>query len=132
MKFRIVAGSSTSIYRQIADQVARFVATGDLAVGEPLPSIRGLAKELLINPNTVVKAYSDLVRDGIVETQAGRGFFVAKRRQVYSKSERLRRLDEAIQGLVNQAVSLDFSLDEVSQRTLDALQAAYQNISPKQ
>ena len=132
MKFRIVAGSSTSIYRQIADQVARFVATGDLAVGEPLPSIRGLAKELLINPNTVVKAYSDLVRDGIVETQAGRGFFVAKRRQVYSKSERLRRLDEAIQGLVNQAVSLDFSLDEVSQRTLDALQAAYQTISPKQ
>lgn len=130
MKFRIVAGSSTSIYRQIADQVARFVATGDLAVGEPLPSIRGLAKELLINPNTVVKAYSDLVRDGIVETQAGRGFFVAKRRQVYSKSERLRRLDEAIQGLVNQAVSLDLSLDEVSQRTLDALQSAYQTINP--
>lgn len=130
MKFRIVAGSSTSIYRQIADQVARFVATGDLAVGEPLPSIRGLAKELLINPNTVVKAYSDLVRDGIVETQAGRGFFVAKRRQVYSKSERLRRLDEAIQGLVNQAVSLDLALDEVSQRTLDALHSAYQTNNP--
>lgn len=130
MKFRIVAGSSTSIYRQIADQVARAVATGDLAVGEPLPSIRGLAKELLINPNTVVKAYSDLVRDGIVETHAGRGFFVAKRRQVYSKSERLRRLDEAIHGLVNQAVSLDLSLDEVSQRTLDALNAAYQTINP--
>jgi GntR family transcriptional regulator len=132
MKFRIVAGSSTSIYRQIADQVARFVSTGELAVGEPLPSIRGLAKELLINPNTVVKAYSDLVRDGIVETQAGRGFFVAKRRQIYSKSERLRRLDEAIQALVNLAVSLDLSLDEVSQRTLDALQSAYKTIPPKQ
>ena len=132
MKFRIVAGSSTSIYRQIADQVARAVANGDLAVGEPLPSIRALAKELLINPNTVVKAYSDLVRDGIAETQAGRGFFVAKRRQVYSKSERLRRLDEAIRGLVNQAVSLDLSQDEVTQRTLDALQSAYQtNTSTK-
>ncbi len=130
MKFRIVAGSSISIYRQIADQVARAVATGDLPVGEPLPSVRALAKELVINPNTVVKAYSDLVRDGIVENQAGRGFYVAKRRQVYSKSERLRRLDEAIQGLINQAVSLDFSLDEVAQRTQDALQSAYRAVSP--
>ena len=130
MKFRIVAGSSISIYRQIADQVARAVATGDLPVGEPLPSVRALAKELVINPNTVVKAYADLVRDGIVETQAGRGFYVAKRRQVYSKSERLRRLDEAIQGLINQAVSLDFSLAEVAQRTQDALQSAYRAVSP--
>lgn len=130
MKFRVVAGSSISIYRQIADQVARAVATGDLPVGEPLPSVRALAKELVINPNTVVKAYADLARDGIVETQAGRGFYVAKRRQVYSKSERLRRLDEAIQGLINQAVSLDFSLDEVSHRTQDALQSAYRAVSP--
>ena len=130
MKFRIVAGSSTSIYRQIADQVARAVATGELPVGEPIPSVRALAKELVINPNTVVKAYADLVRDGIVETQAGRGYFVAKRRQVYSKSERLRRLDEAIQGLINQAVSLDFSLDEVAQRTHDALNSAYRTVSP--
>ena len=130
MKFRIVAGSSTSIYRQIADQVARAVATGELPVGEPIPSVRALAKELVINPNTVVKAYADLVRDGIVETQAGRGYFVAKRRQVYSKSERLRRLDEAIQGLINQAVSLDFSLDEVAQRTHDSLNSAYRTVSP--
>ena len=130
MKFKIVAGSSTAIYRQIADQVARAAASGDLPVGEPLPSVRALARELVINPNTVVKAYADLVRDGILETQAGRGFYVAKRRQVYSKSERLRRLDDAIQGLINQAVSLDFSIDDVTQRTQSALEHAYRVVSP--
>lgn len=116
MHFRIVAGSGVPIYRQIADQIVRGIATGELAVGDSIPSVRQLARELVINPNTVAKAYAELVDTGVLETQAGRGYFIAKRRQVFTKAERLRRLDESIEALMNQAVALDISLDEVVDR----------------
>ena len=116
MHFRIVAGSGVPIYRQIADQIARGVANGKLEIGQPLPSVRQLARDLVINPNTVAKAYAELVDAGILETQAGRGFYVAKRRQVYTKAERMRRLDEAIEALINLSVSLDVSPEETMER----------------
>ena len=116
MHIRIMPGSGAPIYRQIADQIGRGVANGELAVGEAVPSVRQLARELIINPNTVAKAYADLVDSGILDNQAGRGFFVAKRRQVYSKAERMRRLDETIESLINHSVSLDVSPDEVAKR----------------
>ena len=116
MHFRIVAGSGVPIYRQIADQIARGVANGKLEIGQPLPSVRQLARDLVINPNTVAKAYAELVDAGILETQAGRGFYVAKRRQVYTKAERMRRLDEAIEALINLSVSLDVSPEETMDR----------------
>ena len=105
LTIRIVAGSTAPIYRQIVDQITRSVASGELSVGESVPSVRQLARELVINPNTVAKAYAELVDSGFLETQAGKGFFVAKRRQVYSKTERLRRIDESIDQLVNQATT---------------------------
>lgn len=116
MQIRVIPGSNAAIYRQIADQIRRAVATGELAVGDPLPSVRALAKELVINPNTVAKAYAELVRDGVLETQAGRGAFVAKRRNVFSKAERLRRLDEALDAAVSEAITLDFSSEEILER----------------
>lgn len=116
MQIRIVAGSNAAIYKQIADQISRSVAAGELEVGQMLPSVRQLARELVINPNTVAKAYADLVQSGIVETQAGKGFYVAKRRQVYTKTERLRRMDESIQSLINQSLTLGFSAEEVLHR----------------
>jgi TPR repeat protein len=64
----------------------------------------------------VAKAYAELVDNGFLETQAGKGFFVAKRRQVYSKTERLRRIDESIDQLVNQAMTLDIEPDVIVQR----------------
>ena len=117
MHIRIVAGSGVPIYRQIADQIARSVANGKTAVGQSLPSVRQLARDLVINPNTVAKAYADLVDAGILETQAGRGFYVAKRRQVYTRSERMRRLDESIEALINLSVSLDITPEETLERT---------------
>ncbi|MBL8873680.1 MAG: GntR family transcriptional regulator [Planctomycetaceae bacterium] len=113
---RIVAGSTAPIYRQIVDQVTRGVASGELSVGESVPSVRQLARELVINPNTVAKAYAELVDSGFLETQAGKGFFVAKRRQVYTKAERLRRIDECIDQLVNQTLALDIAPEEIVQR----------------
>lgn len=116
MQIRITPGSSSAIFRQIVDQVQRAIATGDLAVGDPLPSVRALAKELVVNPNTVAKAYSELVREGVLQTQPGRGAFVAPRRDVYSQAERLRRLDDALDAAINSSIALNFSGDEIIQR----------------
>lgn len=116
MQIRVIPGSSTAIYRQIADQVRRAVATGDLAIGDPLPSVRVLAKELVVNPNTVAKAYAELIRDGVLESQPGRGAFVARRRNVFTKAERTRRLDEALDAVVSAGLMLDFSSEEILAR----------------
>ena len=129
MQIRIVAGSNAAIYKQIADQISRSVAAGELEVGHMLPSVRQLARELVINPNTVAKAYADLVQAGILETQAGKGFFVAKRRQVYTKTERMRRLDESIQSLINHSLTLGFSADEVLEHMRELFGKALQGLS---
>jgi GntR family transcriptional regulator len=109
----ITTGSGTPIYRQIIDQVKLSVATGALAAGDPLPSVRSLAEQHLVNANTVVKAYADLVRDGVLESHHGKGYFVAEKRQVYSRAERLRRLRQAVEAFVHEAVFLDFAAEEI-------------------
>lgn len=116
MQIIIAPGNSLSIYRQITDQIKRAVATEKLSVGDSVPSVRQLAKDLVINPNTVAKAYAELVREGVLESQQGRGYFVAKKKSIYSRAERLRRLDEAIDGVISEAITLDFTPDEVQTR----------------
>ena len=76
-----------------------------------MPSVRSLAERLVVNANTVVKAYAELVRDGVLEPQ-GMGFFVAEKRQIYSKAERL-RLRLAVDDFIHEAVFLDFSAEEI-------------------
>lgn len=71
--FQISIGSDSPIYRQLSEQVRLAVATGKLAMGDPLPSVRALAEELVINPNTVARAYAELARDGLIEARPGRG-----------------------------------------------------------
>ena len=111
---RITTGSGTPIYRQIVDQVRLAVATGALEPGQAMPSVRSLAERLVVNPNTVARAYADLARDGVLETHQGRGVFVAnQKRQVYSRAERLRRLQQALDAFVHEAVFLDFSAEEI-------------------
>ncbi len=116
MQINITPGNALSIYRQITDQIKRAIATEKVSVGDPLPSVRQLAKDLVINPNTVAKAYAELVRDGVLESQQGRGYFVAKKKNIYSRSERLRRLDEAIDVVISESITLDFSPEEVQER----------------
>lgn len=113
LQFHIVTGGTTPIYRQIVDQVRREVALGMLAAGQPLPSVRALAEQLVVNPNTVARAYGELVRDGLVEARQGRGFFVVDRRQVYSDAERARRLGVALDALLSEVLVLDFKADEL-------------------
>jgi GntR family transcriptional regulator len=68
--------SGVPIYLQVIEQVKRSVALGVLAAGEQLPTVKQLALDLTINPNTVAKAYRELERDGVIETSPGRGSFV--------------------------------------------------------
>ena len=110
----LVPGSAVPIYRQIADQVCRAVATGRLATGEQMPSVRALAEELVLNPNTVARTYAELIRDGVLEAQKGRGVFVARRRAVYTKAERLRRLEASLDALVNEGIKLGFTPEELT------------------
>jgi GntR family transcriptional regulator len=119
----ITTGSGTPIYRQIVEQVRLAVATGALPPGQVMPSVRSLAEQLLINFNTVAKAYGELVRDGVLESQQGLGFYVANKRQVYSKAERLRRLRHAVDNCINEAVFLDFTADEIRQAVDEKLAA---------
>ena len=90
--FRIHSGSGVPIYLQIEAQVKQAVAAGALGRDEAMPSIRQLAAELRVNPNTVARAYSNLEREGVIRTVPGGGTFVARRPSGLVKSEKLRRV----------------------------------------
>ena len=115
LEIRITPGGNRPIYRQIIDQVRQSVATTELVVGDLLPSVRQLAEELVVNHNTVAKAYAELVREGVLESQHGRGVFVAKRRRVFSPGERKRRLNQALDVFLSEALTLDYAPGQIEQ-----------------
>jgi GntR family transcriptional regulator len=120
----ISPGSSTPIFRQIIDQVRLSAARGSAQTGTQLPSVRALAERLVLNPNTVARAYAELAREGLIETQPGKGVFLARPRQMYTRPERLRRLEPALDALVNEAIALNFvptELVEALQKKLSKL-----------
>ena len=109
----ISTGSNTPIYRQITDQVRLAVATGRLAVGDQLPSVRALAEDLVVNPNTVARAYADLAREGLIESRAGRGVFVTRKRKMFMREEGWRRLEPLMEAMIGEAMVLDFTPQEL-------------------
>ena len=115
LEIAITTGSTVPIYRQIVDQVCRAVATGRLVEGEQVPSVRALAEQLVLNPNTVARSYADLIREGVLEAQKGKGVFVARRRTVYTKTERLRRLQASLDAYVNEGIYLGFTPQELGE-----------------
>jgi len=122
MKFIISTGSATPIYRQITEQVRLAVATGKLEVDEQLPSVRALAEELVVNPNTVARAYADLAREGVIASRVGRGVFIIRKRKVFTREEGWRRLEPLIDSLIGEAISLDFAAEEVEEALKRKLQ----------
>ena len=118
---QIAPGDTRSIGRQIVDAVRLKIATGDLAPGDQLPSVRGLAQQLTINPNTVAKAYAELTADGWLDARQGLGLYVAAPRQRLSNAERDRRLDEAVQVFVHEVAALDYPPDRAMTRLERAL-----------
>ncbi len=116
MLFRLDPRSSQPIFEQIAFRVKTAVACNELAPGERLPSVRELAKELAINPNTVARAYDALEAQGVIVRRQGSGCFVAERSQALAKAERVRRLDEALERALTEAFHLGFEPGEVLAR----------------
>ena len=123
LMLEIATGDPRPISRQIVDAVRMKVATGELEAGDQLPSVRGLAQQLMVNPNTVAKAYAELTAEGWLESRQGLGLYVAPPRQRLSEAERTRRLDEAIARFLNEVVVLDYPPDEVQARLIAEFRA---------
>lgn len=110
-----------SITKQITDGIRMAIASGELPVGGQLPSVRGLAQQLTVNPKTVAKAYGELVAEGWLHSSQGLGLFVAAPRQRLSDSERERRLNLAVEALAAEVVGLGYSVEHIVERVRAAL-----------
>ena len=121
LMIQIATGDPRPIGKQIVDAVRMKIATGELKTGDQLPSVRGLAQQLTINPNTVAKAYAELTTEGWLESRQGMGLYVAAPRQRLSDHERERRLDDAIGRFVNDVIPLGFPPGEVEARVAHEL-----------
>ena len=106
------------LFQQLVDGVKDGVARGRLAAGDRLPSVRDLAKELVINPNTIAKAYRVLEAEGVTYSRRGAGTFIAERRVVMTSEERLRRFREALEPLLADAANLGLTEEEL-RKTFD-------------
>jgi GntR family transcriptional regulator len=125
MQRRVDTSSRSAIYQQIVDQVREGVARGVLTPGERLPSVRELARALVVNPNTIAKAYTELEREGTLLTRPGLGVFVAQPSQEFTLNSRRRRLNESMDRFLTEAVHLGFSAEAVRQ-LLEERAADYQ------
>jgi GntR family transcriptional regulator len=116
-RFRLDLESGVPVYRQIFDQVAGAVATGALAAGDQLPTVRQLAVDLSINPNTVIRAYRELESRGVLETQQGTGTFISRQPQQQGlprdNAARKRRLGQLAAECLARAGAEGFSLDDL-------------------
>lgn len=106
-------GDPRSITRQITDGIRMSIASGRLPVGAQLPSVRGLALELTINPKTVARAYGELASEGWLDACQGLGLFVAAPRQRLSETERERRLALALETFSAGVVGLGYPLEHI-------------------
>lgn len=113
MQVRIDSSSGVPIYLQIVAQVKYLVASGALAPGEEIPAIRVLAERLLVNPNTVARAYLELERAGIVTKRHGSGTYILDASSPLSRREKLKLLKQRVDALVVEASHLEIPLEEV-------------------
>ena len=112
IKFLLDYSSGVPIYRQIIDQIRFGIASGQLKLGEQLPTVRALAVDLKVNLNTVSKAYKELEIKNILETQQGTGTFISNTEQVVPDKELEDKLKEICKQFSSVALSYGFSLDE--------------------
>ena len=111
---RLNPSSGTPLYLQLVDHLKHSIATGAITAGEQLPSVRKMAEDLLINPNTVVRAYRDLESEGIVELRHGSGVFVGE--SVSARTALMKKAEPIIRSAVDGLEALH--LDEVDIRRL--------------
>jgi GntR family transcriptional regulator len=112
-RFRLDLHSGVPVYRQIIDQVRGGVASGMLTVGDQLPTVRQLAVDLAINPNTVVRAYRELELGGLLETHQGTGTFISAQKVRGGNEERARQLARIVEDAAARAGAAGLSVEEL-------------------
>ena len=128
MQVHVSTGDGVPIYLQIANQVKYLVASGRLAPGDELPPIRVLAHQLLVNPNTVARAYLELEREGVVHKRQGSGTYVSDAGSPLARKERLRIISERVDVLLAEARHLNVEPLEL----LKVIKERSQSIQPKE
>ncbi len=124
MQIHITSNDGVPIYHQIVHQVRQLVASGRLAPGEELPPIRALAEQLVVNPNTVARAYLELEHAGLVTKRHGTGTYISESPPSLPRREKLKMLQQRADALAVEACHLDVELEEV----VDLLRERYQTI----
>jgi GntR family transcriptional regulator len=113
LDFLIDPKSGVPFYRQIIEQVKFAIARGGLAPGEQLPTVRQLAVDLSVNPNTVIRAYRELEIEGVLDTQQGSGTYVGQEKPRVDELEKQRMLDQILTELLARAGGYGFTVDDV-------------------
>ena len=108
---RLNPTSGTPLYLQLVERLKHSIDSGSIKAGEQLPSVRRMAEELVINPNTVVRAYRDLESEGIVELRHGSGVFV--RESVAARANVMKKAEPVIRSAVDRLESLDLAEDDI-------------------
>ena len=113
MQIRISTTDGVPIYLQIVNQVKYLMASGRLSPGEQLPPVRKLAEDLVVNPNTVARAYRELETLGVITTRRGAGVYVSDGGSLLTRSEQMKVLNERIDVLLTEARQMDVDVEAV-------------------
>ena len=130
MILRIEKGSAVPISRQIGGQIATLCASGKLRLGERLPSVRELARELAVNQNTILRVYERLTSDGLLEMRHGQGTYVSSQAQDGGLAAHRSRLLDELRQLGRQGVALGLTSDQLHELLTEALDQLQQNVPP--
>ena len=115
MEIIISSNTSKPIYEQITSQIKALIMSGELETGEPIPSMRALAKSLHVSVITVQKAYEDLQRDGFIETTVGRGSFVSARNKDFYQEEQQRQAEEHLKAAADNGRTSGIPIDKLTE-----------------
>jgi GntR family transcriptional regulator len=113
--------SGVPVYRQIIDQVRAGMAAGTLSAGDQLPTVRQLAVDLAINPNTVLRAYRELELGGMLETHQGTGTFISEKKINRNNAERERQLAQLTGEFASRAGAAGFTVEELLHRLYELI-----------
>jgi GntR family transcriptional regulator len=111
--FRLDLHSGVPVYRQLIDQVLAGIASGSLRTGDQLPTVRQVAVDLSINPNTVMRAYREMEIRGVLDTQQGTGTFITEKKVQQDEVERRRQLGKLVGEFVARAGRAGFNVDDL-------------------
>jgi GntR family transcriptional regulator len=111
MLLRLNPASGVPLYAQLVEQVKHAIETGAMRSGEQLPSVRQMAEELLINPNTVARAYRELEYEGVIELKHGSGAFI--RQSIVPRAKLMQKAHAVVKSALDQLESLDLGEDEI-------------------